>query len=370
MQERLHARAMQLGQHTLALRAEEGARQQALALLAEADRAAQWLVSSTSGEALHDFRVALRRLRSLVRAFEPWLPSVRRRHVKRLKKIANSTNRARDVEVQLAWLRGQRRTVTTASDRAGYELVVDRLEAQLHDGPQAARVAERYRRLSAKLGRRLSQPVVSGPTHLRAVLATLLRERLDALRRRMALIGGPGDQVGIHRARIEGKRLRYLVEPLHGSRCADARKPIHHLKQVQDLLGSLHDAHVLAAELKEVLSATSATSTTSTKERRAKPASVSQAGDRRRRSPPSANPRAGIIALARRLRQHRDALHASMEREWRAGGMEQLTREVLAVAAALEAPTVGSDNTSSRPPSTLVRSVPHRRGRPASGETR
>lgn len=248
---------MQLGEHTLALAAEEGARHLALTLLAGADQAAQRLVSGGRGEALHDFRVALRHLRSLVRAFEPWLPGVKRRHVKGLKTIANSTNRARDAEVQLEWLRGQRRKVTTPSHRAGYELVVGRLEAQLHDGPEAARVLDRYRRLSAKLGRKLSQPVVSGPTRLRAVLARLLREQLDALRGKMALIGGAGDQAGIHRARIEGKRLRYLLEPLHGSRRADARKPIRHLKQVQELLGSLHDAHVLAAELKEMLGATS-----------------------------------------------------------------------------------------------------------------
>ena len=195
-----------------------------------------------------------------------------------------------------------------------------------------------------RFGRRLSQPVVSGPTRLRAVLARLLRKQLDALGGRMALIGGHGDQAGIHRARIEGKRLRYLLEPLHGSRSADARKPIQHLKQAQELLGSLHDAHVLAAELKEVLCATT------TKRSQVRPAPVSREGARRRRVPPSSDPRKGILALGRRLRQHRDALHAVLEREWQAGGMEQLVREVRAVAAALEAPTV-DQSTTVKPPS-------------------
>ncbi|MCU0627085.1 MAG: CHAD domain-containing protein, partial [Gemmatimonadaceae bacterium] len=42
----------------------------ALALVDDADAAMQRLVAGTDPEALHDFRVALRRLRSLLRAHE------------------------------------------------------------------------------------------------------------------------------------------------------------------------------------------------------------------------------------------------------------------------------------------------------------
>ncbi len=83
--------------------AEEGARVVALGLLAEAGGAAEALASGAGDEPLHDFRVALRRLRSALRTFRPWLEdSVRPRQEKRLKKIARSTNEERDAEVQLA----------------------------------------------------------------------------------------------------------------------------------------------------------------------------------------------------------------------------------------------------------------------------
>ena len=40
-------------------------------------------------EALHDFRVALRRLRSTLRTYRPWLgDGARRKHVKRLRAVA------------------------------------------------------------------------------------------------------------------------------------------------------------------------------------------------------------------------------------------------------------------------------------------
>jgi CHAD domain-containing protein len=53
--------------------AEEGARVVALALLSDADEAARALERRDDEEALHDFRVGLRRLRSALRAFRPWL---------------------------------------------------------------------------------------------------------------------------------------------------------------------------------------------------------------------------------------------------------------------------------------------------------
>ena len=60
-------------------------------------------------EALHDFRVALRRGRSVLRAYRPWLGDILGKRVRRLKRLARSTNSARDAEVMLAWIRTERR---------------------------------------------------------------------------------------------------------------------------------------------------------------------------------------------------------------------------------------------------------------------
>ena len=297
---------MQRGDRMLTLPAEEGARQLVLILLADAETAATRLARATGAEPLHDFRVAVRRLRSLMRALRPWLPHLKRRHERRLGRLARSTNQVRDAQVHLAWLRGPGRQVAIASRRAGYELVVSRLETRLHQGPLATELVERFRRLGTKLTRRLHRSVPAGP---------------DAFTTRMALVGGAADQEGAHRARIEGKRLRYLLEPTRSWRSAGARRLLARLKDAQTALGELHDAHVLSVELADALSSAPETKT--------------------RRPVPQADPRPGIVALAVRLTRHRNAMHAAVERQWRASEMAQLAQDVEAVAAALETATRG-----------------------------
>jgi len=335
---RIEDRAMDLS-------AEEGARVVALGLLAEASAAAEGLAAGAGEEPLHDFRVAVRRLRSALRTFRPWLEdSVRPRHEKRLKRIARSTNEARDAEVQLAWLATKRDALASARQRVGYDLLVARFEARAHGGQDPVRVVERYRLVADKLEPRLGtyerkvEPGGDAGATFGGVLASLVGDQLGALSERMDAIRDPSDQEGVHRARIEGKRLRYLLEPLRGYRRADAGEVIGHLKRLQDVLGDLHDAHVLAGELRDVL-----VDAAGERARQLHAAVYAHgASDAAVRDRLRASPRPGLLALVHLVRERRDALHADLEREWRAGGMEALAAEVRAVAAALEARTGGT----------------------------
>jgi len=63
-----------------------------------------WKTAEDSA-ALHDFRVALRRLRANQRAYRDQIGA---KQDKRLRRLAHATNAARDREVQLDWLRLQR----------------------------------------------------------------------------------------------------------------------------------------------------------------------------------------------------------------------------------------------------------------------
>jgi CHAD domain-containing protein/CYTH domain-containing protein len=327
---------MRIDDRTLDLSPEEGARVLLLGLLAEATEASRALAAGEGDEPLHDFRVAVRRLRSAIRAYRRWVEdSVQPRREKKLKKIARSTNEARDAEVQLAWL-ATKRDELLARGRAGYDAVIHRLEARAHTSPDAARVAERFGRTAEKLRRKLGtyeQTVApggeAGPI-FGALLASLIGDEVDALTERMAAIGGPADQEGVHQARIEGKRLRYLLEPLKGLRTADAAEVIGHLKRLQDLLGELHDAHVLARELRDALAESAAGRAHLLHD------AVFARGSSGR-EPLPASPRAGILALVRLVRDRRDGLYADLERDWRSAGMETLAAEAHAVAAALEA---------------------------------
>ncbi|MGH9324565.1 MAG: CHAD domain-containing protein, partial [Vicinamibacteria bacterium] len=111
---------------------EETARVLCLGLLDEADAALGRLERNEDGEALHDFRVALRRLRSVMRSYRPYLRGSARKKLRaRLKKLASSTSGARDVEVQISFL-SERAAVENESDpllREGATRLLERLRA-------------------------------------------------------------------------------------------------------------------------------------------------------------------------------------------------------------------------------------------------
>jgi CHAD domain-containing protein/CYTH domain-containing protein len=319
--------------------AEEGARLVALALVDAAERAADRLERGDDDEALHDFRVGLRRLRSTLRAFRPWLKGgVKRKHERRLRTLARATNAARDAEVQLAWLATKAPSLAAARLRPGVELLTRRLQDRSTDdhGRALARWRKTAGRLERRLGtyeRRVDAGEARGGSSLGGVLATLLADELDALGDRMDAIAAAGDQEHIHRARIEAKRLRYLLEPLRGHRHADAAHAVRSLKRLQDVLGELHDAHVLAAEVGEALVAAAEEHA-----RRVHAAVYGEAATGTAfRDDLRGSPRPGLVAVARLVRERRDALFADLERSWKGAGFEALTAEVRAVATALEA---------------------------------
>src|SRR2546423_14722797 len=88
---------------------ERAARIVALDLLDKAMTARQRLGDPSDSDAVHDFRVAVRRLRSWLRGLGPWLEdSTPKKAVRRLAKAARLTGDARDAEVPLPWLHPQR----------------------------------------------------------------------------------------------------------------------------------------------------------------------------------------------------------------------------------------------------------------------
>src|SRR5260370_4217590 len=91
---------------------EEGARRLALAYLDQAAAALPRLADPEDGEALHDLRVALRRLRSCLDSYAEQLgDSVPKKLSRRLRRLARATGPGRDAQVQIAWLREERTEV-------------------------------------------------------------------------------------------------------------------------------------------------------------------------------------------------------------------------------------------------------------------
>ncbi len=237
--------------------ADRGARRLALGYLDEAAAAHVRLDQGGDDEALHDFRVGLRRLRSTVRAWGDHLRgSVGKKDRRRLSALAGATGEARDLEVHAAWV-SKRIDQMAGHERPGAERSLDDLRAEKEKADEGVRreVAKDFGKVRWRLTRQLrfyqvqidvDQP--EGGPRTSVVLARLVEEAADLLRRRLDEVRDIDDQEEAHLARIAAKRLRYLVEPF-AAELEGAPEVVKRLKRLQDALGEMHDAHVLLARI-------------------------------------------------------------------------------------------------------------------------
>lgn len=234
-------------------------RRLALAQLDAAATACARVADRDDAEALHDFRVALRRLRSILRTYAPWYEPVPKNLRKRLRRLARATNTARDAEVQIEWLRRTPPRLK-AGARPGLAWLLARLAERQRTANRAVRKLVRKDfavlepRLRAALHARkhgCDSGVCAGATFAQAT-----DERLSSYCAVLAVelvgIGSAADQDEIHAARIGGKRLRYLLEPLRES-VPGAAAQVNTMKAFQDRLGELNDRFVAAREIAQAV---------------------------------------------------------------------------------------------------------------------
>ena len=242
--------------------AEEAVRLIALDFVAQAREAAPRCHDPEDSEGLHDFRVSIRRLRSTLSAWKGLLRGVvEKPDRKTLAGFQKRTGASRDAEVALEWLEEQVDELD-AEHRPGYEWVEARLRsaaaAPAGDAHQAvcAEFVEWADGFESRLGHPMPGQGAGVP------YAEVLAERLDWIRGRLgACADGLGDdrKRGPHRVRIACKRLRYLVEPVRAE-SEVAVSLVECCKRLQDVLGTLNDANVLADLLRGCLEGVSTTS--------------------------------------------------------------------------------------------------------------
>ena len=304
-------------EHLLREPAERGVRMVALTLFGNAHKACTELLHSSDDdaerdEALHDFRVGVRRFRSWIRAFKPWLKDgVSRKYQKRIAAIADATGAARDAAVHLEWLQGERRGMGKRQ-RVGEEWLRERLEQRRKEGMEAALAAATdLDAIIPKLKRRLNvyrSEVIEDarPPRFGVIVAKRVIEEAESLREHLAAIEAASNVEEAHRARIAAKRLRYVLEPV-SELAPEADAIIETLKALQDSLGDLHDVHVFS----QVVAAAN------------EDANASEV------SP-------GLLRLARRLEERGTNAYAGIERDWLHGASAAFLDEVRAVAAEIE----------------------------------
>ena len=196
-------------------------------------------------EPVHDLRVAVRRLRAVLRAARPFVAvEWANRMREELDWLGRSLGPLRDLDVLTERLR-QETNAFDDEDRAAFANAFVALSAG-HDAARANAMAaldsERYLALLDALAG--APPLLEAEKTLAQVAAREFRR----LRMTMRDIGPHSPDELVHKARIRAKRLRYVAEVL------GKKRVVRRAKQFQDVVGEHQDAVVAEQRLRELAS--------------------------------------------------------------------------------------------------------------------
>jgi CHAD domain-containing protein len=204
-------------------------------------------------EALHDHRVAARRLRAMLRAGRPlidrqWADDLRRP----LKNAGVELAEVRDLDVLIEQLRGNVDQLDGPVRAGGLRILqaLERRRERAHMVLLAALAGGAYISLLNRLELAVAEPRFSGSGSLAKALA---REHRRTCRKVRRLPTRPADGE-LHEIRKAVKRARYSAELSGTVGVKGTRKYLKRAKQVQNVLGDHQDA-VVAAEVLQQLRA-------------------------------------------------------------------------------------------------------------------
>lgn len=189
-------------------------------------------------EELHKLRVAVRRLRALLRAARTLIEDARAEALRAdLGELGRALGPARDADVFLAYLRDE----TEGIEGAGVEPLLARVERERLTAYEAARAAlddPAFARLLQELDA-FSASVVVRDGGANGLVGTEFRKLRKAMR-------DVTSDDALHEARIKAKRVRYAAEASGDEAVVAAAK------RFQDIVGEHQDAVVAEQRLREL----------------------------------------------------------------------------------------------------------------------
>jgi CHAD domain-containing protein len=205
-------------------------------------------------EAVHKFRVAIRRLRSVLRSARPMVDRVWSDQLRaELDWLAQALGRVRDLDVLLSHLEGQ--VADLPEDREAGELLLTKLRskraAAQHELVETLS-SDRCATLLARVEEAASEPhwVAEG-----VPVEDLARKDFERFDRAASKLGSRPSSESLHGVRIRAKRARYaaeVAEPLVGK---PARRFVSRARNFQDVAGEHQDAVVAEQALRGLVRA-------------------------------------------------------------------------------------------------------------------
>jgi CHAD domain-containing protein len=206
---------------------------------------------SSDPEDLHQLRVAVRRLRSVLRTARPLLDQGWTERVRgELSWLGDELGTARDLDVLLAHLRREVAELAPGDRRALRPLLstlVREREATQARVLETLR-GERYLGLLATIEGAASSP----PPGVEGELSDAARQEFGRLRKAMAKLEDDPSDEALHKARIRGKRARYAAELLEDELGKGGARLISRAKRFQDVAGEHQDAVVAEERIRKL----------------------------------------------------------------------------------------------------------------------
>jgi CHAD domain-containing protein len=209
------------------------------------------------GGAVHDMRVAARRMRAALRIFHEHLPPESQPLRGEIRDVARALGALRDLDLMIEQVREwSRRRLNGDPDAARSVLaLLARHRAKALVEVVAHLDSDRYRSLIADMTSILDTPAAATGTGLTIgeMAPDLIRSQAKEVRKaaaRASRSGAPGDYHGL---RIRCKRLRYSIEFLGDLYGPPGQKMIRSLVRVQDCLGEYQDAQAGIAQMRKLV---------------------------------------------------------------------------------------------------------------------
>jgi CHAD domain-containing protein len=202
-------------------------------------------------DAVHDMRVAVRRLRSILRTARVMLDDEWVEHVRaELDWLAGKLGAVRDLDVLTEGL-GADGARLDGGDATVASVLLHPLREERGRARERLLAALEKRRYFALLDMLDAATTTLPATRVDVTLKKLARKELRKLRRRARRLDRP-DDAALHKLRIQGKRARYAAELAQPAGGRNAAPFISAAKDLQDTLGEHQDAVVALRQLREL----------------------------------------------------------------------------------------------------------------------
>jgi len=199
--------------------------------------------------AIHDLRVATRRLQEILRVCEPFLPTgPRRRLWRRARRIRNCLGAVRDADVLVMRIGALARHLP-AGERRAARAIADRVRRAAREARSGTRGTRSSGGFPVPGVRRRIEALLETTRRTAVPVAARGRQAAEASLRVAALLltgARRGDPEDLHALRIRIKRYRYALEIVEESGHPEARPAIAEARRLQRCLGKVHDLDVLA----------------------------------------------------------------------------------------------------------------------------